>query len=155
MSLKLASGISMNPFSTPSDNFPENSPVPPRSSLLAIFIKSSKLIPDVRMSKVSCRAKGKRPVTLISVSSKFPSIFNSPAAIVQLSVESSSLTSSSVVSVSTILLSRSRLAVSVLFPLNAPVPASIPVLSARLSGSWANIDRKGMSRILVACHFPR
>ena len=155
MSLKVAFGISMNPVSIPSDNFADKSPVPPRSALSAIFIRSLRLMPDARISKSSCCSTGKGPATLILVSSKFPSIFNSPDTIVQLSVESSSLTSSRIVSVSTILLSSSRLEMSVLLPLSSPRLERCPVLSTRFSGSSVNIDSSGISCMFVASHFPR
>ena len=148
----------MNPFSIPSDNFADKFPVPPRSALLAIFIKSPILIPDARISKSSCCFNGKGPLALISVSSKFPSIFSSPAAIVQLKVESLNLTSSSVVSVNAILLLSSRLCrsevISPLRPIKFPLLERSPVLSTRFSGNWVNIDSRGMSCISVASHFP-
>ena len=155
MSLKVAFGTSINPFSVPSDNCADKSPIPPMSALFAIFIRSSTSIPDAWISKISCLPTGKGPVTSILVSSKFPSIFNSPAAIVHLRIESLSFTSSRVVSVSTILLASSRLEGSVRFPVNSPLLERNPVLSARFPGNWTNIDNSGISCISVASHFPR
>ena len=132
MSVKLAFGISINPFSTPSDdNFAVYSPVPLKSALLVIFVRSSKLIPDMRMSKAFSGVKGKGPVTVISVSSRLPSAFNSPASIVQLSTEFSNAISLRIVSVISTLLFNLNVEGSVLFPLNVAVPERCPVLLAR------------------------